>query len=190
MQGLWERFLEEVGFQFCFAGGKRSCISNVGRKRVPDNRDLMFSKSLVNTFELRTNISLSTHKPQRNEKQTNITFVFQVVYVFGLVIDRHIITFVEQLLRVSRINTRNNKQRQNNTDQIRPGTLIQAKTSEQNHTLESIPRRCTQARPIQTFSARRNNCAYFRFAERGGLISFEKLSANNQFTIHSVLSQK
>ena len=109
MQGLWERFLEEVGFQFCFAGGKRSCISNVGRKRVPDNRDLMFSKSLVNTFELRTNISLSTHKPQRNEKQTNITFVFQVVYVFGLVIDRHIITFVEQLLRVSRINTRNNK---------------------------------------------------------------------------------
>ena len=54
IQGLWGGFLEEVGLQFCFESGKRSCISNVGMKRVPDNRDLMFNRSLAKPFELET----------------------------------------------------------------------------------------------------------------------------------------
>ena len=54
IQGLWESFLEEVGVQFGFEDGKRSCISNVGRERVPVpyNRDLLFKRSLAKPFEL------------------------------------------------------------------------------------------------------------------------------------------
>ena len=44
--------MKKVGFQFCFEGGKRSCISYVGRERGPDNMDLILKRSLAKPFEL------------------------------------------------------------------------------------------------------------------------------------------